>query len=108
MKKQTKQQAILQQLRSLANQSREQAYYALEVLERERSKQVVVEALAVLTNTPVPEGRPLLQRLYEYYDEDGVKRDAGGDLRITLIGALLPIAESQDQALAERAGNLDL
>jgi hypothetical protein len=103
MKKQTKQQAILHQLRSLAHQPREQAHYALSVLERERSKQVASEALAVLTNTPVPEGRALLRRLYEYYDDAGVKRDAGGDLRIALVVALLPIAEPQDQALAERA-----
>src|SRR6266567_2254147 len=103
MKKQTKQQAILHQLRSLANQPGEQAHYALEVLERERGTQVASEALAVLTNAPVQQGRPLLRRLYEYYDDAGVKRDAGGDLRIALVGALLPIAEPQDQALAERA-----
>ncbi|MBA2392671.1 MAG: hypothetical protein H0V70_07980 [Ktedonobacteraceae bacterium] len=50
MNKQTKQQAILHQLRRLANQPGEQAYYALEVLEQERSKQMVSEALAALTN----------------------------------------------------------
>jgi hypothetical protein len=103
MSKQTKQQAILHQLRSLVNQPVEQAHYALEVLERERGKLVASEALAVLTRTPVSEGRSLLQRLYAYYDDDGVKRDAGGDLRIAIIGALLTIAELQDQALAERA-----
>jgi hypothetical protein len=102
MKKQTKQEAILHQLRSLANQLREQAHYALEVLERERGTQIASEALATLTNTPVQQGRPLLRQLYEYYDDAGVKRDPGGDLRIALVGALLPLAESQDQALAER------
>lgn len=85
MKKQIKQQAILHQFRSLANQPREQAYYALEVLERERGKQVASEALASLINAPVPEGHPLLRQLYAYYDDAGVKRDAGGDLRIALI-----------------------
>src|SRR5215470_10134945 len=60
MNRQTKQQATLQQLRSLANQPNEQARYALEVLERERGKQVASEALAALTNSPVPQGRPLL------------------------------------------------
>ncbi len=103
MKKQTKQQAILHQLRSLVNQPAEQAHYALEVLERERGTQVASEALTALINAPVPEGRPLLRRLYAYYDDAGVKRDAGGDLRIAIIGALLLIAEPQDQALAERA-----
>ncbi|QBD75632.1 hypothetical protein EPA93_06280 [Ktedonosporobacter rubrisoli] len=103
MKKQTKQQAILHQLRSLADQPREQAHYALEVLERERGQQVASAALAVLTDIPLPAGRPLLRQLYEHYAEAGVKRDAGGALRIALIGALLPIVEPQDQALAERA-----
>ncbi len=42
-------------------------------------------------------------RLYKYYDEAGVKRDAGGDLRTALLGALLPIADTRDQTLAERA-----
>jgi len=103
MNRQIKQQATLHHLRSLANQPDEQARYALEVLERERGKQVASEALTALTTSPVPQGRPLLLRLYAYYDEGGVKRDAGGDLRIALLGALLPIAEQEDRALAERA-----
>ena len=103
MNKQTKQRATLQQLRSLANQPAEQARYALGLLELERGRQVASEALTVITNSPVTEGRPLLLRLYEYYDAAGVKRDAGGDLRIAILGALLPIADSEDRALAERA-----
>ena len=31
-----------------------------------------------------------------------MKHDAGGDLRIAILGALLPIADPQDQVLAER------
>ena len=93
----------MQRLRSLANQPDEQARYALEVLEREHGTQLVSEALAALTQSPVLDGRPLLLRLYEYYDEAGVKRDAGGDLRIAILGALLPIADLQDRVLAERA-----
>lgn len=104
MNKQTKQQAaVLQQLRSLANQPDEQTCYALELLERERGKKVVSEALAVITNSPTTEARPILLRLYDYYDEAGVKRDAGGDLRTAILGALLQIADSQDQVLAGRA-----
>ena len=103
MNRQTKQQTTLHYLRSLANQPDEQAHYALEILERERSKQVVAEALAAITNAPLTQGRPLLLRLYKYYDEVGVKRDAGGDLRIAILGALLPIADQEDRTLAERA-----
>jgi hypothetical protein len=103
MNRQTKQQATVQHLRSLANQPDEQAHYALEVLEQERGKQVVSEALAAITNSPLTQGHPLLLRLYTYYDEAGVKRDAGGDLRIAILGALLPIANQEDRTLAERA-----
>lgn len=90
-------------LRSLAHQPDEQGRYALEILEQERGKQVVSEALAVLDQRPIPQARPLLLRLYAHYDEAGVKRDAGGDLRTALLGALLSIADMRDQALAERA-----
>jgi len=41
--------------------------------------------------------------LYNYYDEAGVKRDAGGALRVAILGALLPLADPGDRALAERA-----
>lgn len=93
MARKTKQQATLQHLRSLINQPDEQARYALGLLEREHGTQVVSEALAALTQSPVCEGRPLLLRLYDYYDEAGVKRDVGGDLRVAILGALLPVAE---------------
>ncbi len=103
MSKQAKQQETLHHLRGLRHQSDEQARYALEILERERGKQVVSEALAVLTQTPISQARPILLRLYAYYNEAGVKRDVGGDLRMALLGALLPLADTRDQTLAERA-----
>jgi hypothetical protein len=101
--KQTKQQEMLRHLRSLVHQPDEQVRYALEILERERGKQVVSAALNVLTPRSIPQARPILLRLYAYYDEAGVKRDAGGDLRTALLGALLSIADTRDQALAEHA-----
>ena len=66
MNRRTKPQAILQRLRSLANQPNEQTSYALEVLERECGKQIMLEALAVITNSPVAEARPILLRLYDF------------------------------------------
>ena len=103
MNKQAKQQEMLHHLRGLAHQPDEQARYALEILERERGKQVVSAALNVLSPRSIPQARPILLRLYAYYDEAGVKRDAGGDLRTALLGALLPLADTRDQPLAERA-----
>ncbi len=103
MNKQTKQQEMLYHLRSLTHQPDEQVRYSLEILERERGKQVVSEALVVLTREPILQARPILLQLYSYYDEAGVKRDAGGDLRAALLGALLSIADTREQVLAERA-----
>ncbi len=64
---------------------------------------MVSEALTAITYSPVTEARPILLRLYKYYDNAGVKLDAGADLRIAILSALLPIAEPQDQVLAEHA-----
>lgn len=103
MNKQTKQQATLQRLRSLADRPEEHVRYALELLDRERSSQIVPEALSVITAAAIAEARPVLLRLYDYYDAAGVKRDAGGHLRTAILTALLPIADLADWVLAERA-----
>jgi hypothetical protein len=103
MDKQKKQQAILQRLHSLADQPGEQARYALELLDQERGNQVVSAALDIVTAAATPEARPILLRLYDYYDAAGVKRDAGGYLRSAILGALLPIADPADWTLAEHA-----
>jgi hypothetical protein len=104
MNKASKQQAIIQQLRAMAHEPEEQGRFALELLEKERSSQQVVSAaLAVVSRVTMPGTRPVLLRLYDYYDASGVKRDAGGTLRTLIIGALLPIAEATDWTLADRA-----
>src|SRR5579885_338260 len=104
MNKSSKQQTILEQLRGLANEPEEQGRYALELLEKERnSQQVVSAALAAVTRVVIAGTRPVLLRLYDYYDASGVRRDAGATLRTLIIGALLPIADAADWMLAERA-----
>ncbi len=80
MNKQKKQQAIFQRLHGLADQPGEQAHYALELLDQERGNQVVSAALDIVTAAATPEARPVLLRLYGYYDAAGVKRDAGSYL----------------------------
>jgi len=101
--KQAKQQATLQRLRGLADQPDEYIHYAMELLDQERGNQVVSAALAAVTATAPPGARPVLLRLYDYYDAAGVKRDAGGHLRTAILSALLPIAHPADWTLAEHA-----
>ena len=43
------------------------------------------------------------ERLYDYYDEAPIKRDAGGRLRGLILKALQPIAHATDRSLAEHA-----
>lgn len=103
MDKQTKQQEILQRLHNLADQPSTQARYALELLDQERGNQVVSAALDIVTAADTPEARPVLLRLYDYYDASGIKRDADSYLRSAILGALLPIADPADWTLAEQA-----
>jgi hypothetical protein len=104
MSKPTKVPAAVERLRALAEQPDEQARLALALLERERGIQVVSAALAVvLAVPPRPAARPILLRLYDHYDADGVKRDPGCDLRVAILTALQPLVQGDDAALAERA-----
>jgi hypothetical protein len=103
MDKQSKQQMLVHRLVSLADQPQEQVRSALELLKQERGIQVVSAALSVLTSVAVPEARPVLLRLYDYYDEAPIKRDAGGRLRGLILKALQPIAHATDRSLAEHA-----
>src|SRR6266700_3383637 len=103
MDKQTKQLTILRQLHGLADQPGTQARYALELLDQERGNQVVSAALDIVTAAATSEARPVLLRLYDYYDAAGIKRDAGSYLRSAILGALLAIADPADWTLAEHA-----
>lgn len=101
MDKQARQRAILQRLQSLPPDER--VSYALELLDRERGIQIVSAALAVLTPTAPLDARPILLRLYDYYDAAGIKRDPGSPLRSAILVALFSVAESSDSTLAEHA-----
>ncbi len=103
MDEQTKHQALLHRLLSLADQPQEQIRYVLELLERVRGIQVVSIALAYVTSVALPEARPALLRLYDYYGQVPLKRDAGGRLRSSNLAALQPIAHLTDRSLAEHA-----
>src|SRR5215217_3305604 len=74
--KDEKQKAAVARLHSLPEGSDQQVQYALEVLERERGMLIVPAALAVVARAGVPDARPVLLRLYDYYDADGTRRDS--------------------------------
>lgn len=94
---------LLRRLSALADEPAEQAEYARHLLESERDKQVVVEALRVLQDFPDEANRPLLLQAYAYYGESGSKRDPGMYLRMAILRALRPVARQADMALVEQA-----
>jgi hypothetical protein len=99
----SKQLAKLRKLKDLADSPKEQAACALELLEKERDRQVLGEALAVLKEVPTLEARPVLVDRYQYYAADGPKRDAGATLRSAILYALRPFVRQDDRVLLEKA-----
>src|SRR5439155_2424514 len=81
----------------------EQVRLALSLLDRERSIQVVTAALSMLSHDVPPEARPVLLRLYDYYDQAPIKRDAGCRLRCLIFSILEPLACMADRERSERA-----
>lgn len=90
-------------MRRLAGSPLEQAQYALHLLERDRRLQVVQAALAVLEEVTLPPARHSLLDRYAYFDAQGVKRDAGGFTRASVLRALRRVAKVEDVPLLERA-----
>ncbi len=93
----------LQRLKALADDPREQAAYARNLLETEKEKQVLEATLRVLQDNPDPGNRPLLLDLYRTYADNGPKRDPGMYLRAALLRALRPLTRHADLALVEQA-----
>ena len=75
MDKQAKQLEILQRLHGLAGQPGTQVHCALELLDQERGNQVVSADLDIVTAAAIPEARPVLLRLYDYYDAACLRHD---------------------------------
>jgi hypothetical protein len=103
MPRDPEQQALLARLRDLASTPREQAAYALDLLERERRLAVVLAALAVLADHANPALRaPLLER-YAHCAALPAKRDPGAHTRVALLHTLRPVLRPEDTALLETA-----
>lgn len=95
--------ARLRQLDALASTPEEQARYALELLQTDRSVQVVAAAIDIFVGQREPAARPTLLRLYAFYDADWLRRDPGGQLRSAILKALRHTATRDDLPLLERA-----
>lgn len=86
----------LAQLRSLASDPQAQAAYAVTLLQPRQRRDVLLAALQVLAQEPVPEARPALLQIYQNLAAIGPKRDPGAYMRRALIDALRPVATPAD------------
>lgn len=95
--------AKVERLHSLAPHPDQQITYAAQLFRSGRDVDVIRAALAVLATGEDRSLRPLLLEKYQYCEEDGVRRDPGGTIRIAVLRALRPLARGADVALLERA-----
>jgi hypothetical protein len=86
-------------LRSLASDKNAQAGLALTLIKPRQARDVLLAALAVLTETPQPQARPDLLQLYAHYAANGPRRDPAAYLRRALLDALRTITLLADLPL---------
>ena len=92
----------IEKLRTLEATPDAQRTYAVRLL-KDRTVDVVLAAVAVLAEAEDPAFREPMLAAYAALARDGVKRDLGGSIRIALLDALRPIADSADSPIFERA-----
>ncbi len=92
-------------LRALRNSPAQLHDFAMEVLADEGSPELVKLALESLSDQIRPGDGRALRAIYEDFDEDGVKRDPGGAVRVEVLKALWHLRSGEDAALAMRARN---
>lgn len=97
--------AQLDQLRRLARAPAEQAALAARLLTTERNAEVLLAALAMLTDRPDPAWRSALLTAYAYHETNPARRDPGGTIRGAILKALRPVTRAEDAPLLERAAS---
>lgn len=90
------QQEKLQQLRALAAAPREQAAFAVTLLDQRNGAETVLTALQALQRTPYPAARDPLWQLYHYYGDRGQRQDPAAYLRAAIVRALREIVLPAD------------
>ena len=93
----------LDRFRALRNDPATTREFALDIIESESNPELLASALRALGENVRPEDGPLLRDLYHYFAESGRKRDAGGQLRAAVLGALWHLRDSEDLPLATAA-----
>lgn len=96
-------QSTLLRLRSLSSHPQAQGELAATLLDRRNGMEVLLAVLPVLQKTPVASARPGLVELYQYFEENGEKRDSAANLRAAILRALRSLVEPADSPLLQRA-----
>ena len=93
----------IQQLRSLAAQSQEQAAYAVTLLHMRYGAETVLAALQTLTKIEFDAARPALLTLFADYTAQGERRDPAAFFRAAILRALRPGVQPADVGLLTQA-----
>lgn len=93
----------LDRFRALRNDPATTREFALGIIETEANPELLAAALRSLGENVRPEDGPVLRDLYRYFAESGRKRDAGGQLRAAVLGALWHLRDRDDIPLATTA-----
>ncbi len=92
-------------LRALRGDPQRLRAMAMEVISSEGSTELLKLALGLLGENVHTSDGPALRALYDDFDNNGPRKDPGGDIRVEVLKALWHLRSSDDLALAMRARN---
>jgi hypothetical protein len=95
--------AQIRDLKAMEEDPEAQIARAVKLLEKSRHLEVVRAALKVISEATDPALRPVLNRKYDWCDQQPVQRDGSGYIRAEIVRALQPIVQAEDLPLLHRA-----
>ena len=93
----------LDRFRAIRNDKGATREFALGIIESEANPELLAAALRALGENVSHEDGPILRELYHHFADSGRKRDAGGQLRGAILGALWHLRDRDDIPLALEA-----
>lgn len=95
----------LDRFRALRNDPAAARDFALEILPAEGNPELLTAALRALGSNVRTEDHKVLRELYDYFNQDGKRRDPGGSVRIEVLNVLWHLRHADDRELAMTAAS---
>lgn len=93
----------LDRLRALRGSGDPLREHVLSILEDEANPEIILRALEVFGDIVRPMDRLALREVYDYFDENGPKRDPTGPIRVEVLRVLWHLRSSEDLLFAKHA-----